>query len=122
PIRRSHHRSPPPRLPAGTSSTPTGAARGPDHTGANGPPRPPPGAVRPRHAERPDSGPGPEGTSSGRPHSRTGLPRPNRLVTPTWAVGRLVALLAWGQCPHAYHLGSATAGRPGHPQDTRLWG
>jgi hypothetical protein len=51
----------------GLSHYPTlaGAVRQLDGTGANGPRRPPAGAVRLRHAVRPGSWPMPEGTSSG---------------------------------------------------------
>jgi hypothetical protein len=53
------------------------AVRQLDGTGANGPRRPPAGAVRLRRAERPGSWPVPEAHPSGRPRSRTGLPRPS---------------------------------------------
>jgi hypothetical protein len=72
----------------GLSHYPTlaGAVRQLDGTGANGPRRPPAGAVRLGHAERPGPWPVLEGTASSRAHRRTGLPRWERSGLPDGGV------------------------------------
>src|SRR5215218_4430579 len=73
---RQGRRLDPPLLDLSLNPILVDAVRQLDGTGANGPRRPPAGAVRLRHAERPGSWPVPEDPSFGRPRSRTGLPRP----------------------------------------------
>jgi hypothetical protein len=72
-----------------------GAVRKLDGTGANGPRRPPRGGRSPASRREARFMPVPEGTSSGRTHRKTGLPRPNRLVTPSSAHCTALPASAW---------------------------
>ena|SRR5829696_8473383 len=85
----------PPLLDLSLNPTLVDAVRQLDGTGANGPRRPPAGAVRLRHAERPDSWPMPEDHPAGRPRRRDRPSAPNRLPMPNSAHCTATPVAAW---------------------------
>jgi hypothetical protein len=71
------------------------AVRQLDGTGANGPRRPPAGAVRLRHAERPDSWPMPEDPPFGSTPQKDKPSAPSRLPMPSSAHCTATPVAAW---------------------------
>ena len=85
----------PPLLDLSLNPTLVDAVRQLDGTGANGPRRPPAGAVRLHHAERPDSWPMPEDPPFGSTPQKDRPSAPNRLPMPSSAHCTATPVAAW---------------------------
>jgi hypothetical protein len=85
----------PPLLDLSLNPTLVDAVRQLDGTGANGPRRPPAGAVRLHHAERPDSWPMPEDPPFGSTAQKDRPSAPNRLPMPSSAHCTATPVAAW---------------------------
>jgi hypothetical protein len=85
----------PPLLDLSLNPTVVDAVRQLDGTGANGPRRPPAGAVRLRHAERPASWPMPEDPPFGSTPQKDRPSAPNRLPMPSSAHCTATPVAAW---------------------------
>jgi hypothetical protein len=85
----------PPLLDLSLNPTLVDAVRQLDGTGANGPRRPPAGAVRLRHAERPDSWPMPEDPPFGSTPQKDKPSAPSRLPMPSSAHCTATPVAAW---------------------------
>ena len=85
----------PPLLDLSLNPTLVDAVRQLDGTGANGPRRPPAGAVRLHHAERPDSWPMPEDPPFGSTPQKDSPSAPNRLPLPSSAHCTATPVAAW---------------------------
>ena len=89
------HRLDPPLLDLSLNPTLVDAVRQLDGTGANGPRRPPAGAVRLHHAERPDSWPMPEDPPFGSSPQKDSPSAPNLLPMPSSAHCTATPVAAW---------------------------